>query len=129
MRAAEVVQAADLALRVVRELLAFLVRSADQGARVAAYGAAAKGNTFLNAAGVRAPDILSVADRSPGKVGRRLPGSHIPVVSPEALLALAPDEILILPWNIADEVVRQQAVVRSWGGHFVVAVPALRVLD
>jgi SAM-dependent methyltransferase len=75
------------------------------GRRVAGYGAAAKGNTFLNSAGARAGDLVAVADRSSAKQGRLLPGSHIPVVAPEALLTMAPDDILILPWNIAPEVV------------------------
>jgi SAM-dependent methyltransferase len=80
---------------------------AASGRRVAGYGAAAKGNTFLNAAGMGAGDLLAVADLSPAKQGRLLPGSHIPVLSPQALLALQPDDILILPWNIAPEIVAQ----------------------
>lgn len=91
---------------------------------MAAYGAAAKGNTFLNAAGVKADGILAVADRNPVKQGRLLPGSHIPVVSPEELLALAPDDILILPWNIAREIVES---LRGAGfrGRLLTAVPRM----
>jgi hypothetical protein len=97
------------------------------GRRIGAYGAAAKGNTFLNAAGVRAPAILAVADRSPAKQGRLLPGSHIPVVTPAALLALRLDDILVLPWNIGDEVARQ---LRADGfqGRILTAVPGIREL-
>jgi SAM-dependent methyltransferase len=98
-----------------------------EGKRLAGYGAAAKGNTFLNAAGVTTADFMAVADVSPAKQGRLLPGSHIPVVSPEALLALAPDEILILPWNIAPELVAQ---LRGAGftGRLWTAVPEMRSL-
>ncbi|MBK1658639.1 class I SAM-dependent methyltransferase [Paracraurococcus ruber] len=109
-------------------LRAWLADARAGGRRVCAYGAAAKGNTLLNAARVTAADILAVADRSPEKQGRLLPGSRIPVVSPEALLALAPDDILILPWNIEAEVTRQ---LRGAGhrGRLAVAVPAMRVQD
>ena len=95
------------------------------GRRVAAYGAAAKGNTFLNSAGVTAADILAVADLSPAKQGRLLPGSRIPVVSPDALLAMAPDDILILPWNIASEVVAQLRAA-GFGGRLWTALPEMR---
>jgi SAM-dependent methyltransferase len=102
----------------------WMSRSRAQGRRVAAYGAAAKGNTFLNAAGVDARAILAVADRNPAKQGRLLPGSHIPVVSPEKLLALAPDDILILPWNIAHEIAKS---LRGAGfrGRLLTAVPRM----
>jgi hypothetical protein len=96
---------------------------------VAAYGAAAKGNSLLNYAGVK-PDLLSfVCDAAPSKQGRFMPGSHIPILPPSALSERRPDFVLILPWNIASEVRSQQAVVRSWGGRFVVAVPELAVDD
>lgn len=98
-----------------------------QGRRLAAYGAAAKGNTFLNAAGVGAGDFMAVADLSPAKQGRLLPGSHIPVVSPEALLAMAPDEIVILPWNIAPEIVAQLRGAGFAGGLWT-ALPEMRRL-
>jgi len=114
------------ALRVVRELLAFLVRSADQGARVAAYGAAAKGNTLLNFAGVR-PHLLSyVVDKNPAKQGKFMPGSRIPIVDEARLREHRPGHVLILPWNLRDEVMGQLAYVREWGGRFVTAVPGLR---
>jgi len=110
---------------VLEGLRAWLAEQRAAGRRVAAYGAAAKGNTLLNAAGVTAADILAVADRSPAKQGRLLPGSHIPVVTPEALLALAPDDILILPWNIGAEVTAQLRRAGFAGGLFT-AVPAMR---
>ena len=104
----------------------WMSQSREQGRRVGAYGAAAKGNTFLNAAGVKADGILAVADRNPAKQGRLLPGSHIPVVSPEELLALAPDEILIRPWIIAHEIVES---LRGAGfrGLLLTAVPRMEV--
>ncbi|MEM9222737.1 MAG: class I SAM-dependent methyltransferase [Pseudomonadota bacterium] len=107
-------------------LLAYLIKAKQDGLRVAAHGAAAKGNTLLNFAGVR-PDLLAmVADGSPGKVGRFMPGSRIPIVRVADLLAARPDRILILPWNIADELVAQLAEARSWGAKFVTAVPEIR---
>lgn len=93
--------------------------------RVAAYGAAAKGNTLLNAAGITSDDIAMVADRNPAKQGRLLPGSRIPVVTPEALAAYRPDEVLILPWNIAGEIT---AALRGVAGRRTIAVPALQDL-
>jgi hypothetical protein len=96
-----------------------------EGRRIGAYGAAAKGNTFLNAAGVTAEDILAVADASSAKQGRLLPGSRIPVVTPQALLAMPLDDILILPWNIAPEIAGQ---IRAGGfrGRVLTAVPEMR---
>ncbi len=95
------------------------------GRRVAAYGAAAKGNTFLNSAGVTAKDICAVADLSPAKQGQLLPGSHIPVVSPKAMLAMEPDDIVILPWNIAPEVVAQLRAA-GFAGRLWTALPKMR---
>jgi hypothetical protein len=94
---------------------------------VAGYGAAAKGNTLLNFAGVR-PDLLPfVVDASPHKRGRWLPGSRIPVVGDERLHEARPDTVLILPWNLADEISQQLAWVRDWGGRFATAVPSMRL--
>jgi len=107
-------------------LLAFLLEEKRAGRSVAAYGAAAKGNTLLNYAGVR-PDLLPyVCDAAPSKQGKFLPGSHIPVCAPSELEARKPDTVLILPWNIADEVVAQNRRVTQWGGTFAVAVPTIR---
>jgi SAM-dependent methyltransferase len=109
------------------DLLRFLLDARRDNLKVAAYGAAAKGNTLLNFAGVR-PDLLPyVVDRSPGKVGRYLPGSRIPIVTEDHLRADRPDRILILPWNIAQEVTVQLAYTREWGARFVKAVPSLEV--
>lgn len=109
-------------------LLAFLLQAKQQGLRVGAYGAAAKGNTLLNFAGVR-PDMLPyVVDRSPGKQGKFMPGSRIPIVHEDHLWADRPDYIVILPWNLRDEVTDQLVKARTWGARFVVAVPALDVL-
>jgi hypothetical protein len=94
---------------------------------VAGYGAAAKGNTFLNAARVQAGDLVAVADVSPAKQGRLLPGSHIPVVALETVLAMAPDEILILPWNIASELAAHLRDAGFSGGIWV-ALPEMRRL-
>ncbi|MGT2429925.1 class I SAM-dependent methyltransferase [Cupriavidus basilensis] len=108
-------------------LLAFLLEQKRLGKKVAAYGAAAKGNTLLNYAGLK-PDLLPyVCDAAPSKQGKYLPGSHIPIVSPDVLRERQPDIVLILPWNIADEVTRQHAYVRGWGGRFAVAVPSVHV--
>lgn len=109
-------------------LLLFLIDAKARGKRVAAYGAAAKGNTLLNFAGVR-PDLLTyVVDRNPAKAGKFMPGSRIPIVNEDHLLADRPDYIMILPWNIRHEVMTQMAVARDWGAQFVIAIPQLTVL-
>ena len=107
---------------------AFLDRAAAEGGSVAGYGAAAKGNTFLNVCGVGVDRIGFVVDRNPEKQGRLLPGSHIPVLAPEALDQRRPAYVVILPWNIADEVAAEHARISAWGGRFVTAVPELRIL-
>jgi SAM-dependent methyltransferase len=121
---------ADLKTRAERvklDLLAFLIEQKAAGRTVAAYGAAAKGNTLLNYVGLR-PDLLAfVCDAAPSKQGRFLPGSHIPILPPEALADRRPDFVLVLPWNINAEVVAAQAHIRDWGGRFVVAVPQLEI--
>ena len=109
------------------ELLGFLIAQKRAGRSVAAYGAAAKGNTLLNYAGVR-PDLLPyVVDVSPHKQGRYLPGSRIPIVAEAHLRDMKPDYVLILPWNLRDEITTQLAYVREWDAKFVTAVPDLRV--
>ena len=114
--------------RVKDGLLAFLIERKRAGRRVAAYGAAAKGNTLLNYAGVR-PDLLSyVCDAAPSKQGKFLPGSHIPIYSPAALRDDPPDDVVILPWNIAQEVRSELSDLVGSGVRFVTAVPELRVL-
>ena len=117
------------ALRIKRELLSFLLQCQADGLTVGAYGAAAKGNTLLNFAGVR-PDLLPyVVDKNPAKQGQYLPGSRIPIVDEAHLRAHRPDRVLILPWNLRDEVAAQLDYVREWGGKLVVAIPRLEVLE
>jgi hypothetical protein len=112
--------------KVKDDLLGFLIEQKRAGKRVAAYGAAAKGNTLLNYAGVK-PDLLPyVCDAAAAKQGKYLPGSHLPILSPEALQLDRPDWVLILPWNIADEVRQQLADVAARDVKFVTAVPELR---
>ena len=115
------------ALRIKREMLSFLLQCQADGLTVGAYGAAAKGNTLLNFAGVR-PDLLPyVVDKNPAKQGQYLPGSRIPIVDEAHLRAHRPDRVLILPWNLRDEVAAQLDYVREWGGQFAVAVPRLEI--
>ena len=111
-----------------RSLLDFLAQAKREGKRIAAYGAAAKGNTLLNFCGVTPADIALVADRNPHKQSKFLPGTHIPVVSPEAMLATRPDYVLILPWNLQEEIRQQLSGIRAWGGRFLTPVPLMRVL-
>ena len=111
-----------------RAMLSFVLAARDEGKRIAAYGAAAKGNTLLNYCGIGADLIDYVVDRNPAKQGRLMPGSRIPVRAPEAVFASRPDYLLILPWNIQDEVMAQMAGIREWGGKFVVPIPQVAVL-
>ncbi len=111
-----------------QSLVEFLALSKRQSKSVAAYGAAAKGNTLLNFCNVTQADIAMVADRNPHKQSKLLPGTHIPVVSPEALLQSRPDYVLILPWNLQDEIRNQLREVEQWGGRFVTPVPLTRIL-
>ena len=114
--------------KVKDDLLSFLLEQKRAGKKVAAYGAAAKGNTLLNYAGVK-PDLLPfVCDAAPAKQGKYMPGSHIPILPPSALAAGAPDYVLILPWNIAAEVKQQNATLAAQGTIFVTAVPKLHLL-
>ena len=114
-------------LNIKLDLLDFLISARRENKKVCGYGAAAKGNTLLNYAGVRHDLIEAVADRNPHKQGKYLPGSRIPVLSPEKMLEQRPDYVLILPWNLKEEVMAQLAPIREWGGRFVTAIPALRV--
>ena len=113
--------------KIKNDFLSFLLDAMYEGKTLAAYGAAAKGNTLLNYSGVR-PDLLPYAvDLSPFKQGKYLPGSRIPIVTEERIRERKPDYVLILPWNIKEEVMRQLAYVREWGGSFVTAVPKLEI--
>jgi len=114
-------------LKVKRDLLRFLLDAQDDGRTVAAYGAAAKGNTLLNFCGIRGDLVQFVADLNPHKQGRLLPGSRIPVLPPEAIAERKPDYVIILPWNLRAEIAEQLSGIRAWGGRFVTAIPELRV--
>ena len=114
--------------KVKNDFLAFLLHAKNEGKTVAAYGAAAKGNTLMNYAGIRSDLIPFVADRNPAKQSRYLPGSRIPIWDEEKLKAAKPDYVVILPWNLKEEVMKQLAYVQRWGCQFVVAVPELEVL-
>ena len=111
-----------------RELLGLLIRIRQDGKTIVGYGAAAKGNTMLNYCGIKNDLIDYVADISPYKQGRFMPGSHIPIVSPDRIRETKPDYILILPWNIREEIMRQLSFVRDWGGSFIIPIPELEVI-
>jgi SAM-dependent methyltransferase len=110
-----------------RSLLKFFAQAKREGKMVGAYGAAAKGNTLLNFCSASRDDVFMVADRNPHKQSKLLPGTHIPVVSPEELMRAKPGYILILPWNIKDEVRRQLRDIGEWGGRFVTPVPVATI--
>jgi SAM-dependent methyltransferase len=110
-----------------RSLLDFLIRAKRAGKRVVGYGAPGKGNTLLNYCGVRTDFVDYTVDRNPYKHGRFLPGTHIPVVPPERVAETKPDYLLILPWNLKDEIMTQMAFIRGWGGKFVVPIPQTRI--
>ena len=114
-------------LKIKYDFLSFLLSARAEGKTVAGYGAAAKGNTLMNFAGVR-PDLVAfVADRNPAKQGKYLPGSRIPVVGDDELRKARPDFVIIFPWNLRDEVMAEHAYIGEWGGRFVTAVPELTI--
>ncbi len=113
--------------KIKADLLKFLIAAWEAKQTVAGYGAPAKGNTLLNYCGVRREFVKFTVDRSPHKAGRYLPGSRIPIYAPEHLREARPDYVLILPWNLKDEIVEQVRYIREWGGKFVTAVPGLAV--
>jgi SAM-dependent methyltransferase len=119
---------ADGVEAVKRALMAFLITARNEGKRVVGYGAPAKGNTLLNYCGIRTDLVDYTVDRSPHKQGLFLPGTHIPVHAPERLRETRPDFVLILPWNLKDEIVAQMADVRGWGGKFIVPIPRLEII-
>jgi len=110
-----------------RRLLAFLIEAKDRGRRVVAYGAPGKGNTLLNYCGIRTDLIEYAVDRNPYKHGRFTPGTHIPIFAPDRLAETRPDYILILPWNLKDEIIAQLAYARDWGAQFVVPIPQVQI--
>jgi SAM-dependent methyltransferase len=119
---------AEGAARIIGGMQKFLGQVRHDGASVAAYGAAAKGTMLLNAAGVGPSDIAFIADANPLKQGHRVPGCRIPIMPPDHIRAARPEFLLILPWNIADEIMRATSYIGDWGGRFVIPSPALRVL-
>jgi predicted TPR repeat methyltransferase len=112
-----------------RGLLAFLIEARRAGRQVVGYGAPGKGNTLLNYCGIRTDFLDYTVDRSPHKQGGYLPGTHIPIRAPEEIDRTRPDYVLILPWNLREEIMGQMAHIRGWGGRFVVPIPEVRVYD
>jgi len=110
-----------------RRLLEFLIGAKRQGKSIVGYGAPGKGNTLLNYCGIRTDFLDYTVDRNPYKHGRFTPGTHIPIYPTERILETRPDYVLILPWNIKDEIMEQMAVIQSWGGQFVVPIPDVKV--
>jgi hypothetical protein len=115
-------------LKIKTDLLSFLIGAIAAGKTVAGYGAPGKGNTLLNHCGIRADLLPYTVDRSPHKQGMFLPGTHIPVYSPERIAQTKPDYVLVLPWNLRDEITRQLDFVRSWGGRLVFPIPELEIV-
>jgi 2-polyprenyl-3-methyl-5-hydroxy-6-metoxy-1,4-benzoquinol methylase len=118
----------DKANKVKYELLSFLLAQKREGKKVVAYGAAAKGNTLLNYCGIKKDLIQFVADASPHKQGKFLPGSHLPVVKEDRIRESRPDYVIVLPWNIEEEVMNQLRYIRDWGGKFVIPISKVTIL-
>jgi SAM-dependent methyltransferase len=114
--------------RTKRKLLEFMIAAKEQGKSIAGYGAPAKGNTLLNYCGIRSDLLDYTVDRSPHKQEHFLPGTHIPIHSPEKIKETQPEYVLILPWNLKDEIMEQMQHIRAWGGRFVVPIPEVKVL-
>ena len=112
-----------------RALLEFMIGAKRQGKRIAAYGAPGKGNTLLNYCGLRTDFIDYTVDRSPHKQGNYLPGTRIPICAPQRVRDTKPDYLLLLPWNLKEEIMRQMSDIRAWGGKFVIPIPRVQVLD
>ena len=110
-----------------REILSFLINQKTAGKQIVGYGAPAKGNTLLNYCGIRTDFLDYTVDRSPHKQGLFLPGTHIPILSPERIRQTKPDYVFILPWNIKEEIMAQMACIREWGGKFVVPIPEISI--
>lgn len=119
----------DKADKVKNDFLVFLIEQKRAGKSVAAYGAAAKGNTLMNYAGMKHDLISFVCDAAPSKQNKFMPGNHLPILAPSELAKRKPDWVVILPWNIAAEVMQQHEQIKSWGGKFVIAVPEVKVLS
>jgi 2-polyprenyl-3-methyl-5-hydroxy-6-metoxy-1,4-benzoquinol methylase len=110
-----------------RQLLEFLIGAKRKGHRIAGYGAPGKGNTLLNYCGIRTDFLEYTVDRNPYKHGKFLPGTHIPIYPPERIRETRPDYVLILPWNLKDEIMQQVAYIRDWSGQFIVPIPELKI--
>jgi SAM-dependent methyltransferase len=113
--------------KIKHDLLSFLLNAINDDKQLVAYGAAAKGNTLLNYSGIRQDLLGTVIDRNPAKQGKYLPGSKIPIMEEQLIKSTQPDYVLILPWNLKNEVMNQLSYIREWGGKFVVAVPELEI--
>jgi C-methyltransferase C-terminal domain/Putative zinc binding domain/Methyltransferase domain len=120
---------ADRVQETKRALLEFLIRARRDGKKVVGYGAPGKGNTLLNYCGIRTDFLDYTVDRNPYKHGRFTPGTHIPIYAPERIAETRPDYIVILPWNLQDEIVAQLAYARAWGARFVVPIPGVRIFE
>jgi ubiquinone/menaquinone biosynthesis C-methylase UbiE len=118
----------EKANKVKNDFLAFLINVRSQAKKVVGYGAAAKGNTFLNYAGVRSDLVSFVVDRNPAKQGKYLPGSRIPIVDEKCIRSFCPDYVVIFPWNLKEEIIQQLSYIKDWGGKFVTAIPRLEII-
>ncbi len=119
---------ADKVMATKRDILEFLIGAKRAGKAIVGYGAPAKGNTLLNYCGIRTDMIGYTVDRSPHKQGHYLPGTRIPIHGPEKIRETKPDYIVILPWNLKDEIIKQMSHIREWGGKFVVFIPEVQVI-
>jgi SAM-dependent methyltransferase len=120
---------ADRVCRTKRRLLAFLIQAKDEGKRICGYGAPGKGNTLLNYCGIGTDFLDFTVDRNPYKHGRFTPGMHIPIRDVNAIDAVRPDFVLILPWNLRNEIIQQMRHIGEWGGKFIVPIPEIEVID
>jgi hypothetical protein len=110
-----------------RNILHFLIETREAGKSIAGYGAPGKGNTLLNYCGIRTDFLQYTVDRNPYKQGKYTPGTRIPIFSPEHIRETKPDFLFILPWNLKDEIIAQNAYIREWGGRFVVPIPDVQI--
>jgi C-methyltransferase C-terminal domain/Putative zinc binding domain/Methyltransferase domain len=121
-------QFADQVKQTKWKLLEFLIDAKRQGKSIVGYGAPGKGNTLLNYCGIRTDFLEYTVDKNPYKHGRFTPGTHVPIFPPDRILETQPDYVLILPWNVKDEIVRQMASIRTWGGRFIVPIPEVTII-
>jgi SAM-dependent methyltransferase len=119
----------EQARAVKRDLLEFLIGAKRAGKKIVGYGAPGKGNTLLNYCGIRTDFLDFTVDRNPYKQGKFTPGAHIPILAPQKLFAARPDYVLILPWNLQEEIMQVLAEIRTWGGRFIVPIPHVQVLE